>query len=624
MAFKNWRFRSVLAIVVSIVATLPVLIFGGIELYRKANQVKASHDDQLRFLLSRLEIEAKNNFEKFIFSADSAGKIILEIENENAGRVVDKILTSYLGNHGIDIFSILNSEGNTHKIFKSSEYNNFAKDPNFMVKVKTVIQSREPYVGVFSGSSEGPRSPAFIHPLISMKGELKGILVGQFKLGFLQNILGDQETWSNHINYFLISDEGYSIVSKTSKMYGDIQPVLNFFGKLNPDSRDIVEGEIEGETIRGMVVRASSKMNWKFVIFYSDREVRSDYLLMWLSFISTIVFALSFGVVISIAISRRIAKPILDTVKLMRSLKAKNFGKVIETDVDVYSKELQELINAIKEMSYEISQYTLNLEETVEKRTISLRVMTEELQKKNFQLQEANQLKNQFLAMAAHDLRNPIGVIRGYADFLAEEVPDTKNIGSKEMLEKCRSLCDFMIEMLNELLDISQIESGKVNLKITDVDCNKLVESVVNMHRAYAQKKKIEIVFHSDQDIPLISLDSRRMEQALDNLISNAIKYSFEGTRVNVELTVGSRELIISVKDQGQGIKESELSKLFKPFSRASSLATGGERSTGLGLAIVAKIVQEHKGRVWVESSWGSGSSFFIALPFAQDQKKVA
>lgn len=624
MAFKNWRFRTVLAIVVSIVATLPLLIFGGIELYRKASQVKATHDDKMKFLLSRLEIETKSSLEKFIFSADSAGKILLEAGSSNKN-LQDRLLSSYHVNHGIEIFAMVDKSTDPKVIYKYEDYKHIAKDKFYQSRLKDVIKQRETFVGIFRDEKAGSgRSPVFIHPIISLKGELQAVLIGKFKMGFLQNIIGDQVAWSDSVNYFLITEDGDTIVSKTSKIYGNASPILQYFqSQISPD-KTVIETDIEGETIRGMVVNLSSKLNWKFILFYSDREVRSEYLLMWLSFISTIIFALSFGVIISISISRKIAKPILDAVKLMRSVKAKNFGRVIEADVEVYSKELQELINAIKEMSLEISQYTLNLEETVEKRTISLRVITDELQKKNQQLLEASQLKNQFLAMAAHDLRNPIGVIRGYADFLAEEMAEANNTSSKEILEKCRSLCDFMIDLLNELLDISQIESGKVNLKLQETECNQLVESAVAMHRAYAAKKKIKIEFIGYADLPKIELDVRRMEQVLDNLISNAIKYSFENTKVTIELTMIANELILSVRDQGQGIRDSELSKLFKPFSRASSLTTGGERSTGLGLAIVAKIIQEHQGRVWVESSWGQGSSFFIAIPIKRQAPKRA
>jgi signal transduction histidine kinase len=134
-----------------------------------------------------------------------------------------------------------------------------------------------------------------------------------------------------------------------------------------------------------------------------------------------------------------------------------------------------------------------------------------------------------------------------------------------------------------------------------------------------ASKKNISIDFHYDQDIPETLVDTAKIEQVLNNLIVNAIKFSNQGSVINVKVARSGKEAVISVKDQGQGIPDGEIDKLFKPFQRTSVRSTGGEDSTGLGLAIVRKIVMGHQGRVWVESEVGKGSTFYVASPLPTD-----
>lgn len=237
-----------------------------------------------------------------------------------------------------------------------------------------------------------------------------------------------------------------------------------------------------------------------------------------------------------------------------------------------------------------------------------------ELTKKNLELEELNNLKNQFLGMAAHDLRNPLGNILSYSEFIEEE-KDNLSQEQAEFIAQIKSLSSFMLNMVTELLDVTTIESGKISLKIEPCNLTELISRNIHLNKNFADKKQIKLIFTKTEIANNLMLDKGKIEQVITNLITNAIKYSHPKTEITVDLSMSNDELIISVKDQGQGIPEDEQHLLFKPFQKTSTKSTGGEKSTGLGLFIVKKIVEAHKGKIWVESKPGVGSTFFVSLP---------
>jgi len=240
--------------------------------------------------------------------------------------------------------------------------------------------------------------------------------------------------------------------------------------------------------------------------------------------------------------------------------------------------------------------------------------MQRELTKKNIELAELNKLKNQFIGMAAHDLRNPLGNIINFAEFLREE-DDTFNDEQKEFLENIKSQSSFMLRLVNELLDISVIESGNVNLNFSETDIVLLVQQVVHLDKALAEKKDMKIELHTEPVGFSISIDEQKIRQVITNLLTNAIKFSHPGSLISIDLKINEGQIIVSVKDEGQGIHPEEMEKLFKPFHKTNTKSTGGEKSTGLGLFISKQIVNAHGGKIWAESKLEEGSAFYFSLP---------
>ncbi len=239
-----------------------------------------------------------------------------------------------------------------------------------------------------------------------------------------------------------------------------------------------------------------------------------------------------------------------------------------------------------------------------------------ELVKKNKELERLDELKNRFLGMAAHDLRNPLGAIMMYAEFLEDEAADVLDETQMEFVTIIKSTSEFMLKMVNDLLDLAKIESGKLELEPVLADVVELAWKNVQLNKPIAHRKNIEIKFISEENYLGFVIDPGKISQVLQNLISNALKFSYPETTVEVHVSASrDNSLMISVKDQGQGIPEDQLDRLFKPFQKTSVQTTGGEESTGLGLAIVRKIIEGHGGKIWVESVVDVGSTFHILLP---------
>ncbi|MGA3203804.1 MAG: HAMP domain-containing sensor histidine kinase [Bryobacteraceae bacterium] len=239
-----------------------------------------------------------------------------------------------------------------------------------------------------------------------------------------------------------------------------------------------------------------------------------------------------------------------------------------------------------------------------------------ELFRRNVELAAMNEQKNQFLGMAAHDLRSPLGAIMSYSEFLEEEAGPQLSQEHREFITTIKDSSHFMLGLINDLLDVTQFESGKLKMELRPTDLLDLVRRNVALNLVLASKKQIRVVLNSGSPLPPLPLDRGKIEQVLNNLLSNAIKFSHVNTEVSVILSREDRHVAITIADQGQGIPEEDLPKLFKPFSRTRVRSTGGEPSTGLGLSIVRRIVEGHGGTVDVESQVGTGASFRVRLPF--------
>ncbi|HCL57579.1 MAG TPA: hypothetical protein DHW82_11310 [Spirochaetia bacterium] len=238
-----------------------------------------------------------------------------------------------------------------------------------------------------------------------------------------------------------------------------------------------------------------------------------------------------------------------------------------------------------------------------------------ELEIKNRQLTKLNFEKNSFLGIAAHDLRNPAAAIQTFSQILKEELKDHLSYEQKEYFSMIFNSTQFILKLLDELLDIVKIESGNLDIYLSENDYLQVLKSNLSLNRSLAKSKNIQIHFIEKNSIPIISFDMSKIEQVLNNLLSNALKFSYPDSSITVEVESDKTNIITRIIDEGQGIPEPELEKIFIPFRNSSVRATKGEKSTGLGLAISKKIIESHNGSLSVSSKVGKGSVFSFTLP---------
>jgi signal transduction histidine kinase len=246
-----------------------------------------------------------------------------------------------------------------------------------------------------------------------------------------------------------------------------------------------------------------------------------------------------------------------------------------------------------------------------------LQEMHQELALKNRHLAELVEEKNRLLGMAAHDLRNPLAGIKGFSELLLDDTGHTFDPDQLECLSIIRSASEDMLSLVNNLLDISKIESGRLDLNLEPTNFSDFIERMVKLNQVISQRKNIKIEFIPIHDFPTMRLDKSKIGQVFNNLLTNAVKFSHEGNKVWVILHKVAENAMVSVQDEGQGIPAAEIEKLFKPFSKTSVLPTKGEESTGLGLAISKKIIEAHRGNIHAESTVGKGSVFIFQIPIS-------
>ena len=247
-----------------------------------------------------------------------------------------------------------------------------------------------------------------------------------------------------------------------------------------------------------------------------------------------------------------------------------------------------------------------------------LSTIQRELAKKNMELRETSERKSLMLGVAAHDLRNPLGVISNYADFLERTAAAKLDDREIRMLRHIRESSAFMQTLIEDLMNLSQAETGKLKLLRQPTNLSELVETTISLNAAMAAQKNIRIDCLLAEPLPLADVDPHKIRQVINNLLTNATKFSHPETAITVSVRTAHPFVEVAVADEGQGIPKHELAKLFKPFSRTSVGTTAGEPSSGMGLAICRSIVEGHGGTIVTESTPGIGTTLTFTVPVWQ------
>jgi two-component system sensor histidine kinase/response regulator len=307
--------------------------------------------------------------------------------------------------------------------------------------------------------------------------------------------------------------------------------------------------------------------------------------------------------------------PEMDGLEVCSRLKAGPLTRQIPIIFLTASNEMEHLMKGFEAGAVDYITKPFNAPELL------ARVRTHlELKHARERLRELNEEKNEFMGIAAHDLRNPLGAITGYAEIILEEAESLQpspaeqfDRSRQEMTECARRInatSKRMVEMVQNLLDANRIERGEFQLKLAPSDLGATLKSVVECQRHHATSKQQTIHLEVPATPALVQVDPGVTVQILENLVSNAVKYSPPGKNIFVRLLHSADAVRCEVQDEGPGLSAEDQKKLFGKFARLSAKPTGGEHSTGLGLSIVKKMVEAMNGKVWCESEPGKGATF--------------
>lgn len=269
------------------------------------------------------------------------------------------------------------------------------------------------------------------------------------------------------------------------------------------------------------------------------------------------------------------------------------------------------------EMEQALQRERTQLAKRVEERT-------QELSQANAELARAARLKDEFLANMSHELRTPLNAVLGLADALEDGVYGTINERQTRALRHILESGRHLLALINDILDVSKIEAGKLNLEFGPIAVDSLCESSVNFVKQSAAKKQLQIRVDVDPQVHIVIADERRLKQILVNLLNNAVKFTPEHGTIGIQVVGDPMEEItrFAVWDTGVGIAAEDMAELFKPFVQLDSQLNRAHEGTGLGLALVQRMVDLHGGSITVESTPGRGSKFIVAIPWLEERLK--
>jgi len=237
-----------------------------------------------------------------------------------------------------------------------------------------------------------------------------------------------------------------------------------------------------------------------------------------------------------------------------------------------------------------------------------------ELAKANAGLKEMVELRNRFVGMAAHDLRNPISIIRSFSEILKNDADLSTD--NQEITAIMHRTAIFMQKLVDSILDLSAMQSGKVSLNLAEVEINQLFERMIVQNQILANQHGISIIYDGlDQEVKS-SIDSVKIGQVVNNLINNSIKYSPDNSTITCTARIRDNACLFCVQDEGPGIAKEDAIKIFEPFQRLSN-NEGRQKSVGLGLSICKNIIEAHGGKIWVNSVEGKGADFCFSIPLS-------
>jgi two-component system sensor histidine kinase BarA len=364
---------------------------------------------------------------------------------------------------------------------------------------------------------------------------------------------------------------------------------------------------------------AAQTLGWVTVeLSRAQTQTRREQVL--LSSVLIIVLCLASSVALAHGMSRDVTRPILQLTDAVERVGQGDLNVQVATHV---GGEIATLTDGVNAMTRALKASRVNLQARVDQATEELRATLTTLEEKNVALENArreaeaaNRIKSEFLAGMSHELRTPLHAIIGFSEALEARLFGELNPKQAEYVADIHSSGRHLLALINDLLDISKIEAGRMDLELARIDVTAALQQALTFFKERAARRRMTLVLSVDPALDTIVADERKFKEIMLNLLSNAVKYTPDGGRIDVRASPGDGVVRFAVTDTGTGIPPDEHEAIFEEFHQVKR--RDGEpqaEGTGLGLSLTKRFVELHGGRIWVESHPGRGSTFTFVLP---------
>ena len=395
--------------------------------------------------------------------------------------------------------------------------------------------------------------------------------------------------------------------------------------------------------------RSFKGSGWTLLVMQDTKEAFLSIILLRNQFITIGIGVVIIVFVLAILVSRGISVPINKITTAAKAIAKGDLSYRIKVErgdeIGILIKKFNEMLHEIHTRDEELKEHRKNLEEKVSIRTAEFKEVTEKANVMAQQAESANNAKSEFLANMSHELRTPLNAIIGFSEVLADKHFGELNETQEEYTNDILSSGKHLLALIQDILDLSKVESGKEELVLSEFNIKDLLHGSLTMIKEKAMKKGIQTIIEFGEISETVYADEIKIKQVLYNLLSNALKFTPDGGSINICADEVDRNWIknhlpfsfseeffeklddnhqqylkITVTDTGVGIGRESLKKIFEPFRQEDSSTSRIYGGTGLGLNLTKKFLALHKGCIWVESQVGSGSSFTFVFPILDVQ----
>jgi signal transduction histidine kinase len=571
-----------------LLAAIPSLVVGAMTLVL----IDASHRADASALQLQLIDQKIKEVEKFF--ADTLGIIDLRVGIEQSGLSIDFPEQNFILQGLLDaepsfeeVSFILLDGLETAKLarrYEAGELLDVSKLDYFI----EASQGRQ-YVGPIFQTIAGPRA-MFASPVLNIRGEVIQVLAAYVDLSEISASI--ETARLGNFGWLFLLDAEANLVASGAEASAPLGTDMSEFSRIKKISAGMVldglmpedryVSPLNGTPVLGAGKRVAES-GWMIVSEWPISDADSVILRVRDRILLAILLSIAAVVVLAAFFAARLIKPINILKMAARSVEQGKF----DTEVKIQTRdELEELGSAFNKMSSGLKR-----------------------------LQE---LKSEFVFIAAHELRAPVTAIKGYLSMAYEEGSTTVTPRLKKYLDPVIKANERLVRLIGNILEIARSEAGKITISVTEVDIVEPIRSIVEEIKPLALEKKIEVRYEPPQKPVSVLADSDKVKEILMNLVSNAIKYNKVGGFVKIYHEISDKEIVVHVEDNGIGIAEEDQKQMFSKFFRAESGIKQGVEGTGLGLFIIKELVEKMNGRIWLKSEKDTGSRFSFALPLAE------